>query len=156
MEFPFNKSEWATMSHLFPYDNIVIGILIFIVGFLFHWIGQLVSIINWDFATKIGLQELNMPKEYIAYERAIAVADSIIGWIYGLAALGLILGTNWGYKLAWFPGVILIYHSLSFWFWTGNRRKAGHVLTPAPLRIGWTIANFVTGALTVLFVWNAV
>ena len=144
------------MSLLFPYDNIVIGILIFIVGFLFHWIGQLVSIINWDFATKIGLQELNMPKEYIAYERAIAVADSIIGWIYGLAALGLILGTNWGYKLAWFPGVILIYHSLSFWFWTGNRRKAGHVLTPAPLRIGWTIANFVTGALTVLFVWNAV
>jgi hypothetical protein len=156
MEFPFNKSLEASMSHLFPYDNIVIGILIFIVGFLFHWIGQLVSIVNWEFATKIGLQELNMPKEYIVYEHAIAVADSIIGWIYGLAALGLILGIEWGYKLAWFPGVILIYHSLSFWFWTSNRRKAGHVLTPAPLRIGWTIANFVTGALTVLFVWNAV
>jgi len=144
------------MNHLFPYDNIVIGILIFVVGFLFHWIGQLVSIVNWEFATKIGLQELNMPKEYMVYEHAIAVADSIIGWIYGLAALGLILGTDWGYKLAWFPGVILIYHSLSFWFWTSNRRKAGYPLTPAPLRIGWTIANFVAGVLTVLFVWNAV
>lgn len=144
------------MSHLFPYDNIVIGILIFVVGFLFHWIGQLVSIVNWEFAAKIGLQELNMPKEYMVYEHAIAVADSIIGWIYGLAALGLILGTHWGYKLSWFPGVILIYHSLSYWFWTSNRRKAGYSLTPAPLRIGWTIANFVTGVLTVLFVWNTV
>jgi hypothetical protein len=44
------------MTHLFPYDNIVIGVLIFIVGFCFHWIGQLVSVINWKFASKIGLQ----------------------------------------------------------------------------------------------------
>ena len=42
---------------LFSHANIVVGILVFIVGFIFHWIRQFVSIINWDFATKIGLQE---------------------------------------------------------------------------------------------------
>ena len=154
MEFPFNKSKRVTMSHFFPYDNIVIGILIFIVGFLFHWIGQLVSIINWDFATKIGLQELNMPKEYIAYERAIAVADSIIGWIYGLAALGLILGIDWGYKLAWIPGIILLYHGLSFWFWTLNQRKNGHILQSPAFRISWFLANFITGILAIILAWH--
>ena len=36
------------MNFLFPYDNIVIGILILIVGFGFHWIGQLISVLNWE------------------------------------------------------------------------------------------------------------
>ena len=143
------------MNYLFPYDNIIVAILVFIVGFLFHWIGQLVSIINWDFATKIGLQESNMPKEYKAYEHAIAVADSMIGWIYGLAAIGLIIEAGWGYKLACFPGIILIYHAISFWFWTGNKQKDGHDLISAPLRICWTVANFVSGALTIVVVCNA-
>ncbi len=40
------------MNDIFPYTNIVTGILIFIVGFIFHWLGQLTSIINWKFATK--------------------------------------------------------------------------------------------------------
>ena len=80
----------------------------------------------------------------------------MIGWIYGLAAVGLFLGVEWGYKLALFPGVILIYHSISFWFWTGNRKKDGYDLTSAPLRIGWSLANFITGAFTILVVWNAV
>jgi hypothetical protein len=144
------------MNSLFIYDNIIAGILVFVVGFLFHWVGQLISIINWEFATKIGLQEAKMPKEYKAYEHAIAVADSLIGWIYGLAAVGLILGTEWGYKLAWFPGVILIYHSISFWFWTGNRKKGDYDLTSARLRIGWTIVNFMTGSLTIVVVWYAI
>ena len=79
------------MNHLFPYDNIVIGILIFIIGFIFHWLGQLISVINWNFALKIGLQESALPKEYKVYEHAIAVADSLLGWIYGVAAIGLSL-----------------------------------------------------------------
>ena len=53
------------MNHVFPYDNIVVGILILIVGFGFHWIGQLISIVNWELAIKLGIQESNMPKEYI-------------------------------------------------------------------------------------------
>ena len=143
------------MTHLFPYDNIVIGVLIFIVGFCFHWIGQLVSVINWEFASKIGLQEPKLIKEYKVYEHAIAIADSLIGWIYGFAALGLILNVSWGYKLAWFPGIILLYHSLSFWFWTSNRNRDGNKLESNTMRIGWSLSNFVTGILAILLAWTA-
>ena len=143
------------MNYLFPYDNIVVGILILIIGFGFHWIGQTISIVNWKFATKIGLQESKMPKEYRVYEHAIAVGDSLIGWIYGFAAVGLFLNVSWGYKLAWFPGVILIYHSFCFWFWTKNRNKDGNKLESNVMRIGWTLANFIAGLLTILLSWKA-
>ena len=143
------------MNYVFPYDNIIIGILVLIIGFGLHWIGQLLSVINWQFATKIGIQEANLPAEYKVYEHAIAVADSLIGWIYGFAGVGLILNLSWGYKLAWFPGVIFLYHGLSFWFWTGNQNKAGHKLFSDGLRIGWSLVNFISGILTVLIAWNA-
>ena len=143
------------MTHLFPYDNIVTGILILIIGFVFHWIGQLVSIKNWKFATKIGIQESDMPKEYKVYEHAIAVADSLVGWIYAIAAIGLFLKASWGYKLAWFPGVMLLYHSLSYWFWTMNRRRDGNKLHSNTMRIGWFLANFITGILAIIIAWNA-
>ncbi len=143
------------MNHTFPYDNIVTGILILIVGFGFHWIGQLASIISWEFATRIGIQESTLPKEYKVYEHAIAVADSLIGWIYGFAAIGLFLDVSWGYKLAWFPGIILLYHSLSYWFWTMNRRRDGNRLVSDTMRIGWSLANFTTGILAILIAWKA-
>ncbi len=66
-------------TQLFPYANIIAGLLIFIVGFIFHWIGQLISLINWDFAIRIGLQEKRMLPEYKVYEHAIAKADVAIG-----------------------------------------------------------------------------
>jgi hypothetical protein len=66
------------MSEIFPYANIVTGILVFIVGFIFHWLGQLTSVVNWEFAKKKGLQERGLSKEYKVYEHAIAVADSLI------------------------------------------------------------------------------
>lgn len=84
------------MKHLFSYANIVVGTLIFLAGFCGHWIGQLISVINWDFATRIGLQENEMPQEYKVYEHAIAVADTAVAWLYGIAAIGLILNTKWG------------------------------------------------------------
>ena len=112
----------------FPYDNIVVGAMVMVVGFIFHWLGQLVYILNGELATKIGLVEKGMLPEYEVYEGAIAKADAVMGWLYGIAGMGLILGTQWGYKLAWFPGVVFVYHSLSFWFWTENRRQAGHKL----------------------------
>ena len=143
------------MDHIFPYDNIVVGILILIVGFGFHWIGQLISIISWEFAIKIGIQESNMPKEYKVYEHAIAVVDSLIGWIYGFAGIGLLFNIQWGYKLAWIPGIILVYHSLGFWFWTKNRNKDGNNLESKPMRVVWTLINFVTGVLTIIIAWNA-
>jgi len=143
------------MNYLFPYDNIVAGILIFLIGFCIHWMAQLISVFNWEFATKLGLQEPGMPREYKVYEHASAAADSLIGWIYGIAAIGLFLDESWGYKLAWIPGSILLYHSISFWFWTGNRNRDGNKLESTKLRIVWTIANFITGILTILLAWNA-
>lgn len=143
------------MNSLFPYDNYIVGVLIFIVGFVFHWIGQLISVLNWDFATKIGLQESNMPKEYRVYEHAIAVADSLLGWIYGIAAVGLIFNISWGYKLAWLPGTVFVYHGISFWFWTKNRNKDGNRLESNTMRVGWAIVNIVTGILAILLAWNA-
>ena len=143
------------MDQVFPYANIVAGVLVLVVGFIFHWIGQLISILNWDLATRIGLQEKTMLPEYKVYEHAIAVADVAIGWIYGVAGVGLILGTTWGFKLGWFPGVVLIYHSISFWFWTRNQRRSGHRLTADCLRIGWSLANMITGVLAILVAWSA-
>jgi hypothetical protein len=143
------------MNHLFPYANIVTGLLIIVVGFGFHWIGQLISLINWDFATRIGLQEKGLLPEYRVYEHAFAVADVSIAWIYGIAGGGLVLGAPWGFKLAWFPGVVLFYHSISCWSWTGNQKRAGRQLMTTPLRVGWCLANFLTGALTIMVAWTA-
>ena len=142
------------MNHVFPYANIVAGVLILIVGFVFHWIGQFISILNWELAAKIGLQEKDAPPEYKVYEHGIAVADVIIGWTYGIAGVGLILGTQWGFKLSWVPGVILLYHSISFWFWTRNQGKAGRRIMSDAMRIGWFWANSITGILTILVAWN--
>ena len=103
-------------EQVFPYANIVAGILILIVGFGLHFIGQLISLVNRDFAVKIGVWEKDMIPEFEVYERGIAVADVAIGWIYGVIAIGLFFDISWAYKLAWVPGVIMIYHGLSFWF----------------------------------------
>ncbi|MFC1871698.1 hypothetical protein ACFLYF_04800 [Chloroflexota bacterium] len=140
-------------TQLFPYANIVSGILIFIVGFMIHWVGQIISLVNWDFAARIGIAEKNMTPEFKVYERGIAAADAMIGWIYGIAAVGLILNATWAYKLAWVPASIFIYHGLSFWFWVGNQTKAGYPLNGLGMRIGWSLANIVTGILTILVIW---
>jgi hypothetical protein len=145
------------VAHVFPFDNVVAGILVLVVGFAGHWLGQGLSVLNWELATRLGLQEKGMPAEYKVYEHAIAVADVSVGWLYGIAGVGLLLGTSWGYKLAWIPGTILVYHAISFWFWTGNQRKAGHHLhtSKTPFRVGWAVANVVAGLLAILVAWSA-
>lgn len=142
------------MNQIFPYANIVTGVLVLIVGFLFHWVGQLISLLNWELATKIGLQEKEMLPAYKVYEHAFAIADVTIGWIYGIAGIGLILGTTWGFKLAWFPGVVMVYHSISMCFWTKNQRRAGHQYLSSAVRVGWLLANGLTGILAILFAWS--
>lgn len=143
------------MDLIFPYANIVTGILILVVGFLIHWIGQLVSVINWEFATRIGLQEKRMPKEFKVYEHAIAVADVAVGWTYGLAGLGLILNTAWSYQLIWIPGSILIYHGISAWVWIGNQKNIGYRLLSGTFRVIWCSINIITGILAVIIAWQA-
>ena len=142
-------------TQIFPYANIIVGIMILVVGFIFHWIGQLISALDWNLATRIGFQEKRLIPEFIVYEHAIAAADVAIGWVYGIAAVGLILNAPWAFRLAWFPAVIMIYHSFSFWFWVGNQNKSGHPITSRVFRVVWFLANFVTGMLAVLVAWNA-
>ena len=143
------------MIPIFPYANIVTGVLLLLIGFCVHWIAQLISVINWNLATRMGLQEKDMPHEYKVYEHAIAVADVAIGWIYGVAAVGLFLNEEWGYKMAWIPGSILLYHAISAWFWERNRRIAGRQFWPESLRIGWCGLNALTGILSILLAWTA-
>jgi len=140
-------------NQLFLYANIVAGLLIFIVGFCLHFIGQLISLVNQDFAVKIGIWEKDLLPEFAVYEKAIAVADVVIGWTYGIAAVGLIMDESWAYKLAWVPASILIYHGLSFWFWAGNQNKLGRQLHTNRFRITWSTANLITGIFTILVIW---
>ena len=69
------------MGHVFPYDNVIAGVLVLVVAFGLHWIGQGLSVVNWQLATRLGLQERGMPGEFKNYEHAIAVADVLIGWV---------------------------------------------------------------------------
>ena len=139
------------MDQIFPYANLVAGLLVLLIGFGFHFGGQALSVINWDLATKLGLQEAMRP-EHKNYEQAIAVADSLIGWTYGIAAVGLIMDASWAYAWAWIPGATLTYHALQFWGWTANHRKSGdnYPTTKDPFRTIWATANLATGILTLL------
>ena len=140
------------MDQVFPGANVVAGVLVLVVGFGFHFGGQLISLLDWDRATKWGLQESPMPPENKAYERGIATADVLLGWTYGIAGIGLVLDAAWGYPWAWIPGAVLTYHALSFWFWTGNQRRNGdrYSTTQHPFRAVWTLANLGTGILAML------
>ena len=40
------------MSPLFPYANVVVGLLVLLLGFGFHWLGQLISVLDWQLATR--------------------------------------------------------------------------------------------------------
>ncbi|NIP17766.1 MAG: hypothetical protein GWM87_06160 [Xanthomonadales bacterium] len=81
------------------------------------------------------------------------MADTALGWLYGVAAAGLLLDATWGYRLAWIPGSILLYHAISAWAWEANRRAAGHGLWSDTLRIAWCGANALTGLLALLVAW---
>ena len=95
-----------------------------------------------------------MPKEFKVYEKAIAYADVFLGWIYGVAGIGLLLELPWSYKLLWFPAGILTYHSISYWFWTAYQKRIGYKLISNKFRVSWTTANLITGILAILMAWN--
>ncbi|MDH3890180.1 MAG: hypothetical protein OEV49_03780 [candidate division Zixibacteria bacterium] len=137
--------EWLT---------ILTGVLVLIVGFIFHWLGQLISVVNWGLATRMGLQEQVMLPEHKVYEHGTAVADVLIGWTYGLAGVGLLLGAQWAFRLTWIPGAVLVYHGLNAWFWEANRRKSGHQFFSNSLRVGWCSANIITGGLSLFVAWH--
>lgn len=138
------------MVQAFPCAYVVTGVLVLVVGFGFHWMGQVFSLLSWDKATRIGLQEEALLPEYKVYEHALAVADAAIGWIYGVAGVGLILSAEWGFRLAWAPGIMLVYHGIAAWVWEGSRRASGHGMWSDTMRIAWCAANVLTGSLSIL------
>lgn len=139
------------MDQIFPGANVVAGVLVLIVGFGFHFGGQLVSVLDWQRAMSWGLQEQGLRPEYQVYEHGIAVADVLLGWTYGVAGVGLLIDASWGYAWAWIPGAVLTYHALSFWFWTANQRTNGdrYPINQNPARSAWFVANLGTGLLTI-------
>ena len=138
------------MTQVFPYANVVAGLMVLVVGFGAHFVGQLISIVDWDLATRLGLQEKGLRPEYRHYEHAIAVSDVVVGWTYPIAAIGLIVDAPFGYACAWLPGAILTYHAVGFWLWTAHHKAAGdeYATTRAPLRQVWAVGNLSTGLLT--------
>ena len=66
-----------------------------------------------------------------------------MAWVYGVAAVGLPLGPDWGYKLAWVPGSLLVYHSLCAWHWETDRRAAGKGVGSDTFGLAWCSANFI-------------
>ncbi|NYB51263.1 MAG: hypothetical protein HVN35_01675 [Methanobacteriaceae archaeon] len=143
------------MIELFPYAHILSGILVLIIGFVFHFIGQLISIVDWNRAVELGIAEKGILEEYKDYEKGLAMADIVIGWIYGFIGVGLIFSAQWSYKLAWIPGVIFIYHSISFWFWSRNQESRGCKYRSSSGKVGWFLANLLSGIFIVLVAWYA-
>jgi hypothetical protein len=141
------------MIELFAYAHIVAGFLVLVIGFLFHFIGQLISLIDWKMAVRLKIAEKEMLPEYKDYEQGMAMADVLIGWTYFFIGVGLIFGTSWSFKLAWIPGVIFTYHSLSFWFWSGKQEQKGHKYRSTLGKTGWFLANFLSGILILLVAW---
>jgi len=137
-------------EQIFPFANIIVGLLILILGGGLHWLGQLISVINWDLAMKLGIVDEKITPEYKTYEHGIAMADSILGWIYTLAAIGLILDYSWAYELIWIPAAIFIYHGISFYFWVGNQTKLGKPTYERNMHIFWPLINIGIGLLGIL------
>lgn len=135
---------------LFIYANLITGALILVIGFGFHFIGQLLSVIDWNRAVKLGIAEKEILPQYKDYEKGMAMADVLIGWIYLIIGVGLILDASWSFKLTWIPGVIFLYHSISFWFWSRNQEHRGYKYRSTFGKTGWFLVNFLSGILIIL------
>ncbi len=144
------------MEPVLPYAKIIAALLILVIGFGFHWLGQAISLVNPGLAVRLGVLEDGLLPEFRVYEDAIAKADVIIGWTYPLAAIGLLMDADWGARLAWVPGSIFVYHGLSAWFWEANRRKLRHRHFSEPLRRLWCFSNIGAGLLVIFVAWQSV
>lgn len=69
-----------------------------------------------------------------------------MAWIHGVAAVGLPLGPDWGYKLACVPGSLLGYQSRYTWLWETDRRAAGQGISTDTFGLAWYSANLISWA----------
>ena len=143
------------MNELFPYAHIIAAVLILIIGFGYHWLGQIARLLNWQPASYKGLQEFDEPYRSKTFQHATAETDVTIGWIYGVIGFGLFLGSSWAFTAAWVPGILFIYHAINYWFWTGDEKKEGQEVVSKMIRIEWTLSNLLTGILCISIAWHA-
>jgi len=141
------------MNELFPYSNILAASLLLIVGFGIHWLNQLSLFLHWELMPRHGFG-INLSSSQKGYDRLIAISDITIGWLYGIIGVGLFMGTEWGYALAWIPGIILTIEGISYWIMTGKKQMqplAESYFT----RVEWSSLNLVTGMFIMVVAWNA-
>jgi len=141
------------MYELFPYSNILAGVLVLIVGFGIHWLNQLSLFLNWELMPRHGFG-INLADSPEGYDRLIAISDMVIGWLYGIIGIGLFMGTEWGLTLAWLPGIILTLEGISYWIVTGKKHPRGKKY-PYFTRIEWSALNLITGLYIIAVAWNA-
>jgi len=141
------------MYELFPYSNILAGTLVLIVGFGIHWLSQLSMFLHWELMPRHGFG-INISDKPKGYDRFIAISDITIGWLYGIIGVGLLMGTSWGYFLAWIPGIILTLEGIGYWMMT-NKKHTPIVKDTYFSRIEWSALNLFTGLFVILVAWNA-
>jgi hypothetical protein len=74
--------------------------------------------------------------------------------VYGVAAVGLPPASDWGYKLAWVPGSLLVFHSRCAWHWEiDDRRAAGQGIRTDPFGLAWCPANLISQACADAAAW---
>ena len=141
------------MEELFPYSNILGGVLVLIVGFGIHWLNRVALYLHWEFMPRHGFGIIFGDSQN-NYNRWITISDMTIGWLYGVIGVGLILGMDWGYDLAWIPGVILTLEGISYWINNGKKKSdpAQYTyFTPSE----WKVLNLLTGLFVIIIAWNA-
>lgn len=141
------------MQSLFPFAHIIGGVLILIVGFGFHFLGQLMGFLHWEPELKHSFI-INMPIKSTGYEHLVAVSDIAIGWSYAIIGMGLYLGRPWGYTLAWIPGIILLLEGSSFLTWCCLKKVQKPDLSLLE-RVEWGSLNIVSGLFIILIAWAA-
>jgi hypothetical protein len=131
------------------------GAALLVVGFGFHFLGQALSLHDWSLAERLGLQEKDATAAQQDYERGFAVADVLIGWLYGPIAIGLWFEAPWAFKAAFLPGVVFTYHAVGFWFWTARQARGGRPGIAGPKRVLWAAVNLACGLLLLGVAWVA-
>ena len=86
--------------------------------------------------------------------RLIAISDITIGWLYGIIGVGLFMGAEWGYVLAWIPGIILTFEGISYWILTGKNHMQA-LADSYFTRVEWSVLNLFTGLFIIAVAWHA-
>ena len=103
----------------FPF-GVWIAVVAILCSFL-AWIMQFYSLLNWEGAIRLGIQNESfsgdaVEKALANVERGIAWADLLILFpLFISGTIGVLSGQIWGYVLWFALGMLSIYFSILFW-----------------------------------------